>query len=95
MLFVIAQDLRKMQVLADVDEADVGKITEGMDADCVVDAFPGETFHGKVSQIRYSANNVSGVVTYSGGRRGRQPRGEAPPRHDVDHHGAHARGPRR
>jgi HlyD family secretion protein len=63
-LFVIAQDLRKMRVLADVDEADVGKIAEGMDADCVVDAFPGETFHGKVSQIRYSANNVSGVVTY-------------------------------
>ncbi|HEY8087648.1 MAG TPA: efflux RND transporter periplasmic adaptor subunit [Polyangiaceae bacterium] len=63
-LFVIAQDLRKMRVLADVDEADVGKITEGMSADCVVDAFPGEIFHGKVSQIRYSANNVSGVVTY-------------------------------
>lgn len=63
-LFVIAQDLHKMRVLADVDEADVGKIAEGMDADCVVDAFPGETFHGKVAQIRYSANNVSGVVTY-------------------------------
>jgi HlyD family secretion protein len=65
-LFVIAQDLRKMRVLADVDEADVGKIAEGMDADCVVDAFPGEIFRGRVSQIRYSPNNVSGVVTYSG-----------------------------
>jgi len=65
-LFVVAQDLRKMRILADVDEADVGKIAEGMDADCVVDAFPGEVFHGKVSQIRYSANNVSGVVTYPG-----------------------------
>jgi HlyD family secretion protein len=63
-LFVIAQDLRKMRVLADVDEADVGKIRQGMDADCVVDAFPGEVFHGRVSQIRYSPNNVSGVVTY-------------------------------
>ncbi|MGH7298263.1 MAG: efflux RND transporter periplasmic adaptor subunit [Polyangiaceae bacterium] len=63
-LFVIAQDLRKMRVLADVDEADVGKLAEGMSADCVVDAFPGEVFHGVVSQIRYSANNVSGVVTY-------------------------------
>jgi HlyD family secretion protein len=63
-LFVIAQDLRNMRVLADVDEADVGKIQEGMDADCVVDAFPGEVFHGSVSQIRYSPNNVSGVVTY-------------------------------
>jgi len=65
-LFVIAQDLHKMKILADVDEADVGKIAEGMDADCVVDAFPGEVFRGKVSQIRYSANNVSGVVTYPG-----------------------------
>ncbi|MGH7268945.1 MAG: efflux RND transporter periplasmic adaptor subunit, partial [Polyangiaceae bacterium] len=65
-LFVIAQDLHKMRVLADIDEADVGKIAEGMTADCVVDAFPGEVFHGKVSQIRYSPNNVSGVVTYSG-----------------------------
>jgi HlyD family secretion protein len=63
-LFVIAQDLRKMRVLADVDEADVGKIKEGMEADCVVDAFPGEVFHGHVSQIRFSPNNVSGVVTY-------------------------------
>jgi HlyD family secretion protein len=63
-LFVIAEDLRKMRVLADVDEADVGRMAEGMAADCVVDAFPGETFHGVVSQIRYSANNVSGVVTY-------------------------------
>ena len=65
MLFVIAQDLRKMRVLADVDEADVGKLAEKMDAECVVDAFPGETFHGIVSQVRYSPNNVSGVVTYS------------------------------
>jgi HlyD family secretion protein len=63
-LFVIAQDLRRMRVLADVDEADVGKIQQGMEADCVVDAFPGEIFHGKVSQIRYSPNSVSGVVTY-------------------------------
>ena len=64
-LFVIAQDLRKMRVLADVDEADVGHIQDGMEVDCVVDAFPGDVFHGTVSQIRYSPNNVSGVVTYS------------------------------
>jgi HlyD family secretion protein len=64
-LFVIAQDLRKMRILADVDEADVGKIAEGMETDCVVDAFPGEVFRGKISQVRYSPNNVSGVVTYS------------------------------
>jgi HlyD family secretion protein len=64
-LFVIAKDLRKMRVLADVDEADVGKVQDGMPADCVVDAFPGDVFRGQVWQIRYSPNNVSGVVTYS------------------------------
>jgi HlyD family secretion protein len=64
-LFVIAQDLRKMRVMADVDEADVGKLKEGMDAEAVVDAFPGESFKGTVQQVRYSPNNVQGVVTYS------------------------------
>ncbi len=64
-LFVIAQDLRKMRVLADIDEADVGKLAEGMSADVRVDAFPGEKFDGLVSQVRYSPNSVSGVVTYS------------------------------
>jgi HlyD family secretion protein len=64
-LFVIAQDLKKMRVMADVDEADVGRLREGMAADAVVDAFPGEQFHGIVQQVRYSPNNVSGVVTYS------------------------------
>jgi HlyD family secretion protein len=64
-LFVIAQDLRKMRVLADVDEADVGKLKEGMEVEAVVDAFPGETFKGRVDQVRYSPNNVQGVVTYS------------------------------
>ena len=64
-LFVIAQDLRKMRVLADVDEADVGKLKEGMEADAVVDAFPGESFHGIVQQVRFSPNTVQGVVTYS------------------------------
>lgn len=64
-LFVIAQDLRKMRVLADVDEADVGKLQEGMMADVRVDAFPGEGFKGQVSQVRYSPNSQSGVVTYA------------------------------
>lgn len=64
-LFVIAQDLRKMRVLADVDEADVGKLKEGMSAEVRVDAFPGERFAGLVSQVRYSPNSQSGVVTYS------------------------------
>jgi HlyD family secretion protein len=64
-LFVIAQDLSKMQVLAEIDEADVGKIHEKMDAEVVVDAFPGEKFAGVVTQVRFSPNNVQGVVTYS------------------------------
>jgi HlyD family secretion protein len=64
-LFVIAQDLKRMRVLADVDEADVGKLRAGMEVDATVDAFPGETFRGKVQQVRYSPNNVQGVVTYA------------------------------
>lgn len=64
-LFVIAQDLRKMRVMADVDEADVGRIAERMQAEATVDAFPGDSFKGTVQQVRYSPNNVQGVVTYS------------------------------
>lgn len=64
-LFVIAQDLRRMRIMADIDEADVGKLKEGMEAEATVDAFVGEIFKGKVSQVRYSPNNVQGVVTYS------------------------------
>jgi HlyD family secretion protein len=64
-LFVIAQDLRKMRVLADIDEADVGRLKEGMSADIRVDAFQGESFKGVVSQVRYSPVNQAGVVTYA------------------------------
>jgi HlyD family secretion protein len=64
-LFVIARDLSEMQVLADIDEADVGKIEEGMAARVRVDAFPDQTFAGTVTQIRYSPTEVQGVVTYA------------------------------
>jgi HlyD family secretion protein len=64
-LFIIAQDLRKMRVLADIDEADVGKLREKLEVDAVVDAFPGEAFHGIVKQLRFNPNNNQGVVTYS------------------------------
>jgi HlyD family secretion protein len=64
-LFVIAQDLSAMQVLADIDEADVGKITEGMTAQVRVDAFPDQIFAGLVTQIRYNPTEVQGVVTYA------------------------------
>ena len=64
-LFVIAQDLRKMRVLADIDEADVGRLKEGITAEVSVDAFPGEKFKGIVSQVRFSPTSNSGVVTYA------------------------------
>ena len=64
-LFSIANDLRVMQVLASIDEADVGQIREGMDANFNVDAFPGQTFAGKISQIRLNATNTQNVVIYT------------------------------
>ncbi len=64
-LFVIAEDLSRMRVFADIDEADVGKMKEGMEAQASVDAFPGQRFKGRVSQIRYAPNTVQGVVTYT------------------------------
>ena len=64
-LFNLAQDLRRMRVFADIDEADVGRLKEGMGADITVDAFAAETFGGKVSQVRYSPVTTAGVVTYS------------------------------
>jgi HlyD family secretion protein len=63
-LFTIAQDLRQMQIETDIDEADIGGLQEGMDATFTVDAFPEQTFHGKIQQIRYAAQTNSGVVTY-------------------------------
>src|SRR5262245_47327825 len=64
-LFSIANDLREMQVLASIDEADVGQIREGMDANFSVDAFPGQTFGGKSTQIRLNAQNTQNVVIYT------------------------------
>ncbi len=63
-LFIIAQNLREMQVEASIDEADVGRIRTGQKASFTVDAFPGRTFEGQISQVRKAALNVSNVVTY-------------------------------
>src|SRR5207302_11230909 len=63
-LFTIAEDLRKMQVDTNVSEGDVGRLEAGMDATFSVDAFPGQTFKGKVGQIRNAAQTVQNVVTY-------------------------------
>jgi HlyD family secretion protein len=64
-LFVIAQDLRKMQVETNVDEADIGRIRVGQRATFTVDAFPGKEFGGEVRQIRKAPQTVQNVVTYT------------------------------
>ena len=64
-LFTIAQDLTKMQVETSVDEADIGRIKMDDRATFTVDAFPGETFTGSVTQIRKAAQIVQNVVTYT------------------------------
>lgn len=51
-MFTIANDLRKMQVIADVDEADIGQVLEGQRVTFTVDAFPDDTFEGNVTQVR-------------------------------------------
>ena len=64
-LFVIANDLTKMQILANVDEADVGKVREGEAAKFTVDAYPGEQFSGTIRQLRQAATTTNNVVTYA------------------------------
>ena len=64
-LFTIAQDLTKMQVYASTDESDVGMINNGQVVTFKVDAFPRDTFTGRVSQIRMNATTVQNVVTYN------------------------------
>lgn len=64
-LFTIAQDLTKMQVYASTDESDVGMIKTGQIVIFKVDAFPRDTFTGRVSQIRMNATTVQNVVTYN------------------------------
>lgn len=63
-LFTIAQDLTKMQIDANVDEADIGRIKVGQQADFTVDAYPDTAFKGTVSQVRNAPITVQNVVTY-------------------------------
>lgn len=63
-LFTIANDLSRVQVVADVDEADIGQVTEGSEVSFTVDAFPEITFEGVVNQVRMEAITTSNVVTY-------------------------------
>jgi HlyD family secretion protein len=63
-LFLIAQDLTKMQVDTNVSEADVGRVRVGQPATFTVDAYPGQVFSGSVTQIRKAPINVQNVITY-------------------------------
>lgn len=64
-LFLVAQDLTKMQIEVSVSEADIGKIKVGQKVDYTLDGYPNETFKGTVSQVRISPTTVSNVVTYT------------------------------
>lgn len=63
-LFTIAKDLTNMQVVANVDEADIGNIKEGDRVTFTVDAYPDDTFEGTVKQVRLEATTTNNVVTY-------------------------------
>ena len=64
-LYVLAEDLTKMQVLASIDESEIGKIRPGQAVNFRVDAYPAETFHGTVAQVRLLSTTVQNVVTYT------------------------------
>src|SRR5262245_11228888 len=64
-LFLIAQDLSQMQILASVDESDVGQIHEGQEVSFTVQSAPGEKFSGRVRQVRLQSTTVENVVTYT------------------------------
>ena len=63
-LFIIANDLKKMRVIANVDEADIGDVKVGQRVSFTVDAYPNNTFEGEVTQVRQEATTTSNVVTY-------------------------------
>lgn len=63
-LFTIANDLTAMRVIANVDEADIGAVKDGQRVEFQVDAYPEDTFHGTVTQVRLQATTTSNVVTY-------------------------------
>jgi HlyD family secretion protein len=63
-LFKIAEDLRRMELRVDVDEADVAQVKPGEDATFTVDAYPGRTFQAQVKRVRQASQTTEGVVTY-------------------------------
>lgn len=63
-LFTLAEDLKQMELHVAVDEADVGRIAEGQQAEFTVDAYPDRSFPATITQVRYAPQTVDGVVTY-------------------------------
>ncbi len=63
-LFTLAEDLTQMELHVDVDEADIGQVREGQDAEFTVDAYPDRVFEAQIVQVRYGSQTVDGVVTY-------------------------------
>ena len=63
-LFTLAEDLARMELHVDVDEADVGVVKEGQEATFTVDAYPNRTFPAQITQVRYGVQTSGGVVTY-------------------------------
>ncbi|MCB1756253.1 MAG: efflux RND transporter periplasmic adaptor subunit [Gammaproteobacteria bacterium] len=63
-LFTLAEDLRKMELQVDVDEADIGKVKVGNKAEFTVEAYQGRTFPAQISQLRYASETIDGIVTY-------------------------------
>ncbi|HEX3838391.1 MAG TPA: efflux RND transporter periplasmic adaptor subunit [Steroidobacteraceae bacterium] len=63
-LFTVAQDITKMNITADISEADIGQVKTGQNVEFGVDAFPNEVFHGTVAQVRKSPTTTQNVVTY-------------------------------
>ncbi|MBV9926245.1 MAG: efflux RND transporter periplasmic adaptor subunit [Acidobacteria bacterium] len=64
-LFTIAQDLTQMQIMANIDQADIGLVEQAKSVSFTVDAFPGEEFKGAIQQMRLNPQNVQNVVTYN------------------------------
>ncbi len=64
-LFTLAEDLARMELIVDVDEADVGLVKEGQDAEFTVDAYPERRYPAHITQVRYGAKALEGVVTYA------------------------------
>ncbi|MFH1679404.1 MAG: efflux RND transporter periplasmic adaptor subunit, partial [Candidatus Eisenbacteria bacterium] len=65
LLFLIAEDLSEMEILASVDESDIGKIREGQQVRFTVQAYPNESFQGTVGQVRLQSTNLENVVNYT------------------------------